>query len=67
MSKESKTVQEKVRELYAVLASAAAQRAVDKVKNCSNPFDANLFVDAAVEWLNKAGARAANWTYRRPS
>ncbi len=65
-TKVSQEVNNKIKELYAVLAKAAAQRAVDYVVECTEPRGADKYVDAAVHWLSLAGAKAARWTYDRP-
>ena len=66
MAKISKTVDEKIKDLYAILAKVAAQRAVDHVATFSDPRGADKFIDAAVHWLSLTSAAKANWTYSAP-
>jgi uncharacterized cupin superfamily protein len=62
----SKTVQRKINNLYAALATAAAQKAVDSVVEGDDMADAGVWAETAGEWLIKAGAQAADWKYNEP-
>lgn len=62
----SKTVDDKCRELWALLATAVAKRAVDKVVTWGDVEGAEHYAHAAEKWLAKAGAREARYTYTRP-
>jgi hypothetical protein len=62
----SKTVQRKINNLYAALATAAAQKAVDSVVERDDMEDAGFWAETAGEWLIKAGAQAADWKYNEP-
>jgi hypothetical protein len=66
MAKISHTVDGKIKELYAVLAKAAAQRAVDHVVGCPDPRGADKFIDATIHWLSLTSAEQARWVYDRP-
>jgi hypothetical protein len=66
MARVSKTVDDKIKELYALLAKAAAQRAVDYVTTFSDPRGADKFVDATIHWLSLASAKASILVYDRP-
>ena len=62
----SKTVQRKINNLYAALAPAAAQKAVDSAVERDDMEDAGFWAETASEWLIKAGAYAADWKYNEP-
>jgi len=64
--KTSKTVQSKINELYAILATAAAKKAVARVQDYSDEAGAQKWAATAGFWLIKAGAQATDWTYNRP-
>lgn len=64
--KRSNAVDQEIKNLWAVLASAVAARAVFKVK-CDCPAEAERLMGFAESWLENAGARAASWCFRRPS
>ena len=61
----SKTVNEAVRDLYAVMASTAAARAVRMV-NLGEHTNADICATRCALWLEKAGARATGWKFRLP-
>jgi hypothetical protein len=64
--KTSKTVQSKINELYAILATAAAKKAVAHVQDYDDTVGAQKWASTASNWLIKAGANAAQWSYDRP-
>lgn len=64
--KQTKTVDNAVRTLWAKLATAAAERALAKVKLCDDPAAAERWAGVAANWLDKAGARATEWSFRQP-
>ena len=63
----SKTTQAAIAELYAVLATAAARRAVSRVSDWGDIAGAETLATAAVKWLDKSSAEAVRWTYRKPA
>jgi hypothetical protein len=65
MNPRSKTVDEAIRNTWAVLASHAAKRAAVHA-DCDRFADAVNAMDRVAQWLDKAGARATNWKYRAP-
>lgn len=62
----SKTVQERVQNLWAVLATAAAKKAVDRVTAFNDIEGAERYAETAARWLQKAGANAARYAYQQP-
>lgn len=65
----SKTVAEKVRELYALMATAAAQRAIDHARNGTGGNavrDAEFWAETTGQWLDRSSAEATRWVYYRP-
>lgn len=67
--KRSKTVAEKIHELYALMAAAAAQRAVNLAKEGigeNGTLQAEFWAETTGRWLDKSSAQAANWTYTKP-
>jgi hypothetical protein len=62
----TKTAQTAIAELYAVLAKAAAQRAVNMVKDWGNTAEAERLADQAVKWIDKSSADAIRWSYDKP-
>ena len=66
MAKRSKTVAEKVAELYALMAAIAAQRAISNAKEAPNTIQAEYWAEVTGKWLDKSSADAARWTYRAP-
>lgn len=68
MAKVSDTVRDKIKELYAIMASVTAQRAINYLQN-EDDLDfvgAQAMADATETYLAKAGADKARWTYRTP-
>lgn len=65
-ARRSKTVQDRIDNLYAILATIAARRAVRSARESYSPADANKWAEAAGEWLDKSSATAARWTYQQP-
>lgn len=63
----SKTVQTAIAELYAMMATAAARRAVIQIVDWGNISKADEMANAAAKWLDKSSAEAVRWIYRRPS
>lgn len=66
MKRQTQTAQNAIAELYAVLAKAAAQRAVDQVKTWGDTADADRLAAQAVKWIEKSSAKAVQWAYDRP-
>jgi hypothetical protein len=64
--KVSQTVRARVKALYSIMATVAAQKAVDAVKWDNEP-NAENWAKYTEKWLIKAGADAARWQYRAPS
>lgn len=64
--KVSNIVGDKIHELFALMASAAAQRAINHIKIGPDPWAANIWADATIEWLGRSSAERARWTYRTP-
>lgn len=65
MATVSDTVQNRVKELYAILATAAAKRALRKVEN-EDADAAEMWAKHAEKWLVRAGAINARYTYEKP-
>jgi hypothetical protein len=69
MMSRSKTVQEKIADLYALMAAKAAQKAINSIDLC-NRIDgaagAEFWAEKVAKWLDKSSAQAANWTYSKP-
>ena len=66
MAEQTKTVREAVNEMYAMLAKAAAQRAVDRVVTWGDLDGAEQLAARAAKWLEKSSANAVSWVYDRP-
>ena len=64
--KVSNAVDCKIKELWAILASAAAKRAVDRIHAWGDVEGAEKFARTAEKWLAKAGAGAARYAYQQP-
>jgi hypothetical protein len=64
--KVSEEVRSAVKNLYATLATAAAQRALAKVTHNDDAVAAEKWAGVAAGWLVKAGARATEWKFRLP-
>lgn len=62
----SKTAQNAIAELYAIMATAAAKRAVWYVTEYGNTVKADEMAEATIKWLDKSSAQAIGWRYRRP-
>lgn len=65
MGERSKKVWSAVHELYAVMAKAAAQRAVKRIE-CGDAEEADKWALAAIKWMDKSSAQAMQWVYDRP-
>jgi hypothetical protein len=52
--------------MYAVMATAAAQRAVDQISHFGNTGEADRLARYAEIYLVKSLAAAAQWTYVKP-
>ena len=66
--KRSKTVAEKMHELYALMAAAAAQRAVNLAKDGigeNGTLQAEFWAETTGR-CDKSSAEAARWTYTKP-
>lgn len=63
----SKRVDSNLREFYAVLASAAAKRAVHFITYGARPSEAEPYAAAVEKWLAKAGAMATSYRFRMPT
>lgn len=66
MAKVSEAVNSRIREMYAVMATAAAQRAVNHIVINGNMEEANRMSGHAESYLRLAHAKAAVWTYMMP-
>lgn len=64
--KRSNKVDEQLNRFYAVLATAAAQRALTKMVNHADDADAEAWAKIAEKWLHRAGARAAYCYFNQP-
>lgn len=62
----SKKVNEEIHALYALLAHAAAKKAVARVEMFSDADGAADWAGHAETWLIRAGADATRWNYSRP-
>jgi hypothetical protein len=62
----SKTVDERVKNLWAVLATVAAKKAVERTAEWRDAEGAEKLANTAAKWLERAGANAARYTYRQP-
>jgi hypothetical protein len=62
----SKTVREEINALYALLATAAAKKAVGRIENHDDAAGANVWAERASNWLIKSGAHATRSEYRKP-
>jgi hypothetical protein len=63
--KRTKQVNEVIHELYAILAKAAAQRAVKRVE-IGDAEEADKWAVVAIKWMDKSSAHAIRWVYDRP-
>jgi hypothetical protein len=63
--KRTKRVTETINELYALMAKAAAQRAVKRIE-IGDPCDADRWATHAIKWMDKSSAHAMRWVYDRP-
>lgn len=66
MAKASEAVNNCIREMYAVMATAAAQRAVNQIVFHGHTVEADRLASYAEVYLTKAHAKAATYTYRMP-
>lgn len=66
MAYESEAVLNAVKRLYATMASAAAQKAVNAVHYDKNETEAERLAGMTARWLGKAGAHATNRHYANP-
>jgi len=60
MTQRSKTVSNCIKKMYAKMASAAENKAIDKIK-WEKPVAANTFAKWAEDWFDRAGAQATQW------
>ena len=68
--KQSKTVKAAIADLYAIMATAAAKRAIVSISQCNSinaERDADFWAETTAKWLAKASADSVRWTYRKPS
>lgn len=65
MARVSDAVQNRVKELYALMATAAAKKALSKIL-VDEPVAAEKWAALAEDWLVCAGADHARHTYERP-
>jgi hypothetical protein len=63
----SQTVHNKIHELYALMAMAAARKAIMKIEIASDVAGAEQWADATARWLDKSSAKQVNWVYSRPT
>ncbi len=64
-NKTSETVKGAIARMYAILAAAMAQKALDSARE-NMPNTADGQADRAAEWLKKAGAAATRYSYKDP-
>ena len=62
MPKRTQIAQRAIAELYAILASAAAQRAVKQVVDWGATEKADCLAESAIKWIDKSNAEAMRWT-----
>jgi hypothetical protein len=67
MTRRTQTAQEAISELYAVLASASARRAISRISEWGDTAGADALAETTAKWLDKSSAKAIRWVYRRPS
>ena len=61
----SKTTQAAIHKLYALMATAAAKQAMNRVK-CKESYDAGVWLDKTIEWLDQSSADAVKWHFAHP-
>ena len=61
----SKTTQAAIHRLYAVMATAAAKQAMNRVKY-KESHDADIWLDKTIEWLDQSSADAVKWHFAHP-
>ena len=69
MPQRTKTVAEKMAELYALLATAAAKRAISSLEHIASgnaTREADFWATQTGKWLDASSAAAVRWTYRTP-
>lgn len=66
MKATSKAVSSRINALYALMATAAARRAISKIQTADDYGEAGNWAANAEEWLIRAGAAAAGYYYRHP-
>ena len=63
--KRSKTVHAAINRLYATMATAAARQAMKRVQY-KESYEAGVWLDRTIEWMDAAGADAVKWHYQTP-
>lgn len=64
--KVSEVVLNRQKELWALMATVAAKKAINMIEQQENSSRAIGWAELACEWMEKSGARQMNWTYSRP-
>jgi len=61
----SKTTQAAIHKLYALMATAAAKQAMNRVKY-KEAYEADVWLTKALEWMDESSADAIKWHYSSP-
>lgn len=61
----SKAVDEAIKNLYAIMATAAAKKALHRIE-WNDVSGADGWAKEHARWLEKAGSKATGWYYTRP-
>ncbi len=64
--KYSKAVDAALCHFYATLATAAAARALARIKHHDDDAGAEVWARIAEKWLHRAGAKATGWSFEQP-
>lgn len=70
MPQRTKTVANQMADLYALMATMAAKRAISSLENYNIKAaveNAEFWATATGKWLDKSSAQAVRWTYRKPA
>jgi hypothetical protein len=65
MTTRSKAVDEAIKNLYAIMATAAAAKAISRIE-WNDVTGADVWAKDHARWLEKAGSKATGWHYSRP-
>lgn len=66
MTRRSQTVQDKIHELYALMATAAAKKAMSSIEDWNDIPAADRWAEATARWLDASSAKQSAWAYSRP-